>query len=435
MMNPLASELNEQISQHNSNVLEMLSDLGKNLFFPKGILTQSAEAKDKAHKFNATIGIATEKGGPMFLQCIHDKLSAFDPKDIFPYAPPAGKPELRALWREKMLRENPSMQETHFSNPIVTNALTHGLSIVGDMFLGAGDHLVLPDMLWGNYNLTFGTCNGAIIKKFPTFTVAGGFDVDAFTAVLKNTAEEKGKAVVLLNFPNNPSGYTPTVEEGDAIVTAIMDVADSGCNIVAITDDAYFGLFYEESMKESLYGKLANKNPRVLAIKLDGATKEEFVWGFRTGFITFADGHSYENAPVLTALEKKTMGLIRAKVSNCPHPSQTFVIEALRSPQFLAQKEEKFKVMKGRALKTKSVLDSGKYDEVWSYYPFNSGYFMCLKLKKVDAEKLRVHLLDKYGVGAISVNKTDLRIAFSCIAEEDIQELFDIIYQAALDLA
>jgi aspartate/methionine/tyrosine aminotransferase len=128
------------------------------------------------------------------------------------------------------------------------------------------------------------------------------------------------------------------------------------------------------------------------------------------------------------------MGIIRAKISNCPHPSQTFVIEGLRSPQFLAQKEEKFQVMKGRARKTKQVLDSGKYDSAWSYYPFNSGYFMCLKLKKVDAEKLRVHLLDKYGVGAISIGKTDLRIAFSCIAEENIQELFDLIYQAVQDL-
>ena len=137
-MNPLATELNELLTQHSPHVLEMLSDLGKNLFFPKGILTQSAEAKEKAHKFNATIGIATEKGGPMFLQCIQDKLSAFDPKDIYPYAPPAGKPELRALWREKMLRENPSQRDKHFSNPIVTNALTHGLSIVADMFVDKG---------------------------------------------------------------------------------------------------------------------------------------------------------------------------------------------------------------------------------------------------------------------------------------------------------
>ena len=433
-MNPLAVELNEILTKSNPYVLEMLSDLGKNLFFPKGILTQSAEAKEKAHKFNATIGIATEKGGPMYLQCIQDKLSAFDPKDIYPYAPPAGKPELRALWREKQLRENPSQQGKHFSNPIVTNALTHGLSIVADMFVDTGDHVILPDMLWGNYNLTFGTCSGAVMRKFPTFTVAGGFDVDAFKAELKNSAEEKGKAVVILNFPNNPSGYTPTVAEGDAIVAAIKEVAESGCNIVAVTDDAYFGLFYEDSLKESLFGKLANLHPRILAVKLDGATKEEFVWGFRTGFITFADGKEYENSPVMTALEKKAMGIIRARISNCPHPSQTFAIEALRSPKFLEQKEEKFQVLKGRALKVKEVLNSGKYDSAWTYYPFNSGYFMCLKLKNVDAEKLRVHILEKYGVGGISIGKTDLRIAFSCIEEKDIAELFDIIYQGVQDL-
>jgi len=147
MMNPLAQELNEMLAEENPYVLEMLSELGKNLFFPKGILTQSAEAKDKAHRFNATIGIATENGGPMYLQCIQDKLSDFDPKDIFPYAPPAGKPELRAIWREKMLRENPSMVGKEFSNPIVTNALTHGLSIVADMFIDNGDQMIMPDIL------------------------------------------------------------------------------------------------------------------------------------------------------------------------------------------------------------------------------------------------------------------------------------------------
>jgi aspartate/methionine/tyrosine aminotransferase len=434
-MNPLAKELNELINQHNPYVLEMLSELGKNLFFPKGILTQSAEAKEKAHKYNATIGIATEKGGPMYLECIHRKLSAFDPKDIYPYAPPAGKPELRKLWTEKMLRENPSMQGKHISNPVVTSALTHGLSIVGDLFIDAGDHLVLPDMLWGNYNLTFGTCNGGVLKRHATFTEQGGYNTEAFRAELKKTAAEKGKAVVLLNFPNNPSGYTPTVAEGDAIVAAILEVAEAGCNVVVVTDDAYFGLFYEDSLQESLFGKVANLHPRILAVKLDGATKEEYVWGFRTGFITFAAGAADPQPKLLEALEKKTMGIIRAKISNCPHPSQTFVIEALQSPDFLPQKAEKYEVMKGRALKVKAVLDSGKYASAFSYYPFNSGYFMCLRLKTVDAEKLRLHLLDKYGVGAISIGTTDLRIAFSCIAEENIQELFDLIYQAVCALA
>lgn len=432
-MNPLAQDLNQQIQTGNPSVLDLLSDLGKKLFFPKGILSQSAEAKEKAHKFNATIGIATEEGGPMHLSCIHEKLSAFAPKDIYPYAPPAGKPELRQLWTEKMFRENPSLQGKSMSNPVVTNALTHGLSIVADMFMDAGDHVIMPDMMWGNYNLGFGVRRGAAIKKFNTFTATGGFDTAAFKVQLQQSAAETGKAIVILNFPNNPSGYAPTEAEADQLVDAIRETAEQGCNIAVVTDDAYFGLFYEDScMKESIFGKLANLHPRVLAVKLDGATKEEFVWGFRVGFITFADGCG--NADVVAALEKKVMGIIRGTISNVPHPSQTFVVEALRHPDFDAQKQQKFEILKGRANRVKQVLDSGKYDEAWSYYPFNAGYFMCLKLKTVDAEKLRVHLLDRYGVGGISIGSTDFRVAFSCIAEADIQELFDLIYQAIQDL-
>ncbi|GAB4169810.1 MAG: aminotransferase class I/II-fold pyridoxal phosphate-dependent enzyme [Geothermobacteraceae bacterium] len=433
-MNPLAQELNAMIEAERPEVLGMLSELGKNLFFPKGILTQSAEAKEKAYRFNATIGIATEDGGPMYLQCIQDHLSEFDPKDIYPYAPPAGRADLRQLWRDKMLRENPSLAGKVFSNPIVTNALTHGLSIVADMFIDTGDAIVLPDMMWGNYNLTFAVRRGGVIRKHNTFTPDGGYDVEAFKAELKKAGAEKGKVVVLLNFPNNPSGYTPTVAEGEAIVAAIREVAEGGCNVVAVTDDAYFGLFYEESLTESLFGRLANLHPRVLAVKLDGATKEEYVWGFRTGFITFAGGGAGDQAQLLTALEKKTMGIIRATISNCPHPSQTFVVKALQSPDFDAQKQQKYEVMKGRALKVKEVLDTGRFDDAFSYYPFNSGYFMCLKLKTVDAEKLRVHLLDAYGVGTISIGSTDLRVAFSCIAEQDIPELFETIYKAVKDI-
>ncbi len=428
-MNPLAQELNKKMEQANPHVFSMLSDLGKELFFPKGILSQSAEAKQKAHRFNATIGIATEGDQPMHLPVIQDTLNAYDPKDIYPYAPPAGKPELRKIWREKMLEENPSLQGKSFGLPVVTNALTHGLSIVADLFANPGDVLVLPDKLWGNYNLAFGVRRQAEVVTYPFYTDEGKFNAAGLRETLL-AQRERGKAIVLINFPNNPTGYTPGEEEAAEIVAAVKDAAEAGINVVALTDDAYFGLFFEDSIQESLFGRLANIHPRVLAVKVDGATKEEYVWGFRVGFITFASEHE----EVLDALEKKTMGIIRGTVSSCSHPSQTFVLKALQSPDFAAQKQEKYRIMKGRANRVKEVLESGRFDDTWDYYPFNSGYFMCLKLRDVDAEALRVHLLDQYGVGTISIGSTDLRVAFSCIEEEDVEELFNLIYQGLQDL-
>lgn len=429
-MNPLVQQLNETLQRENPHVYDMLSELGKQIYFPKeGILSQSAEASKKATKFNATIGIALENNKPMHLKVIQDTLSAYAPKDIYPYAPPAGKPELRTAWREKMLLDNPTMQGKSFGNPIVTNALTHGLSVVADLFIEEGDQVIIPDKNWENYELTFGIRRGANIVYYPLYNDAGKFNAEGLKAAIL-AQKERGKAIVVLNFPNNPTGYTPSVAEGDQIVAAIKAGADAGINVVVATDDAYFGLFFEDSMHESLFGKLSDLHPRVLTIKIDGATKEDYVWGFRVGFITYAGSSD----ALLSALEQKTMGIIRATISSGPHPSQTFVLRALQSPDFEAQRAQKFDIMKRRANLVKEVLDSGKFTDAWDYYPFNSGYFMCLKLNKADAETLRVHLLDKYGVGTIALGSTDLRVAFSCIEDENIAELFDIIYQAAKEV-
>lgn len=429
-MNPLAKQLNETIQKENPHVHEMLSTLGQQIFFPKvGILSQSAEASKKATKFNATIGIALENKQPMHLKVIQDTLSAYAPKDIYPYAPPSGKPELREAWRAKMLEENPSMQGKTFGNPIVTNALTHGLSIIADLFLDVGDRVIVPDKNWENYELTFGIRRGAEMVYYPLYNNEGSFNAEGLKASIL-AQKDIGKAVVVLNFPNNPTGYTPTIAEGEAIIAAILAGAEAGINVVVATDDAYFGLFFENSLQQSLFGQLSDLHPRVLAIKVDGATKEEYVWGFRVGFITYAG----VSESLLSALEQKTVGIIRATISSGSHPSQTFILKALQSPEFQQQKKEKFEIMKGRANLVKKVLKSSKFTEVWDYYPFNSGYFMCLKLKKVNAETLRQHLLDQYGVGTIALGETDLRVAFSCIEEADIAELFELIYQGAKEV-
>ncbi|KIV56835.1 hypothetical protein AM501_09185 [Aneurinibacillus migulanus] len=430
-MNSLLKQLNHTIKQENDYVYSMLSSLGKAIYFPKeGLLSQSAEAKTKAKKFNATIGIATENGQPMHLQLIQETLSAYDPKDLYEYAPPAGKPELRSVWRKKIVAETPSLEGKTFSNPIVTNALTHGLSIAADLFVDSNDVIIVPDKNWENYEITFGIRRGAKLVNYPLYNSVGKFNAAGLKdAILAQ--KDSGKAVVLLNFPNNPTGYTPGTEEGEEIVTAILEGAKAGINVVVLIDDAYYGLFFEDSIRESLFGKLANIHPRVLAVKIDGATKEEYVWGFRVGFITFAA----QSEPLLLALEQKAMGIIRATISSGPHPSQTFVLKALQSSEYTTQKHEKYEIMKNRANRVKQILDSGKYNDAWDYYPFNSGYFMCLKLKTVDAETLRIHLLEKYGVGTIALGVTDLRVAFSCVEETDLEELFENIYQGVKDIA
>lgn len=434
-MNPLAKELNEIIKAANPHVYEALSGVGKELFFPKGILSQSAEAKEKAHTFNATIGMATEQGRTMVLPSVMAMIGDMKPEEALTYAPSFGIMPLRQAWREAIFEKNPSLGDKKISLPVVTNAITHGLSLVADLWVDPGDRILLPEKMWGNYNLIFSVRRGAQIVPHPLFNARGGFDLHGFEACLRAEAAKAEKLIVLLNFPNNPTGYTVSHREADGIAAILAQVAGEGTPIVAVTDDAYFGLFYEEDvLKESLFSRLLDRDPRLIAVKLDGATKENYVWGLRVGFITYGLCLDGGHAPVYDALERKTAGAVRGSISNASHLSQSIVLKSLRADAYRAEKEEKFRLMKDRAREVKRVLADPRYAEAWEAYPFNSGYFMCLRLKTVEAEPLRVHLLDKYGVGLIALGKSDLRVAFSCVEKQDIPSLFDTVFQGVKDL-
>ncbi|RJS62398.1 aminotransferase class I/II-fold pyridoxal phosphate-dependent enzyme [Bacillus sp. PK3_68] len=428
MLNPLALELNNKIEDNDAYIYQMLSSLGRSLYFPKGIVSQSTEALQKAHKFNATIGVATKKESPMYLNALQSKLSAFDPKDLYPYAPPTGKMELRKIWKEKLINENPSLSDKNFGIPIVTNGLTHGLSIVADLFVEKGDPIILPDMYWDNYNLTFDFRHGSQTVIYPLFSSTDKFYVEAMEEAMLLCG--KSKIILMLNFPNNPTGYTPYEEEVRGIIETIIRIANSGVNIIVVADDAYFGQFYEDSIKESIFSRLIGIHPRVLPIKVDGATKEEYAWGFRVGFLTFG----IQNKEVLEALEEKTLASIRSTISCCSHPSQTFILDVLQHPDFKAQRKSNFQIMKSRWQRIKEILSSSDYTDAFEPYPFNSGYFICLRIKQVDAELLREYLVNHYGVGTISFGHNNLRLAFSSVELEDLDKLFVCIYQACKEL-
>lgn len=223
----------------------------------------------------------------MHFEHIQERLKEYFPEDVYTYAPTLGKFELREKWRMKLLKENPSLQNKRFGIPIVTSALTHGLSIVADLFVDEEDCIILPDQYWENYDSIFHIRRGGRIQTFELFDEHKKFNVKGFKERLLEQ-KDVGKAIVILNFPNNPTGYTPHEEEVQGIIAAILEAADAGINLAVILDDAYFGLFYEDTVKESLFGRLAGLHPKILPIKIDGATKESYVWGLRVGFITFA---------------------------------------------------------------------------------------------------------------------------------------------------
>jgi len=422
-LHPLAQAANEAIRRDTPVVLDLLSERGKRFFFPaKGILAQGAEAKQKGKTANATVGIATENGMPMHLACVHKYYQGLAPNEIYDYAPSYGKPELRAAWAKKQRIETPSLGDHAVSNPVVTNALTHGLGLVGDLFIDPGTDVLSSDLMWENYNLNWETRLEARYHYYPFFDEKlAGFNLAGFTQAL---ARFRGKKLVVsLNFPNNPSGYTPTRAEAEGITRALAAEAEAGTRLVVCVDDAYYGMFFDDACeRESLFGRLARASNNLLAVKIDGATKEEFVWGLRVGFITF--GVKNGTAAAYKALEDKTAGLVRAYISNVSHPGQSIVLKVLDDPDFRKQQAEKVAVLRSRAAAVARECRKPEYADCWDVYPFNSGYFMCLRLKDTDADTVRLRLLDDHGVGTIALGQREIRVAFSCLTEAQIPGVF-----------
>jgi aspartate/methionine/tyrosine aminotransferase len=429
-MNPQAQELNLIIREKNTLLFEMLSERGKSIFFPKkGILSQTADARGK--RINATIGAAIEDDGtPMRLHSIEKQLN-ISPSLAFPYAPSYGKPDIRKKWRELIYEKNPALNGIEISLPIVTSALTHALSITGYLFLDHADSVLMSDLFWGNYNLIFTNAYGAGIVKFNLFRNEK-FDLESFEKSLSGM--KSCKKVILFNFPNNPSGYTPASDEVKGIVSVLREEAERGNKMIAIMDDAYFGLVYEPGIeKESLFSYLANLHENLLAIKVDGPTKEDYVWGFRIGFITY--GIRNGSKELYEALEAKTAGAVRGNISNASNLSQSLLMNAFNSEGYQLEKSDKYRILSARFKKVKETLNTGKYNDFFAALPFNSGYFMCIRLKEgLDGEKLRYLLLDKFDTGVIHINNI-IRIAYSSVAEADIPVLFKNIYNACRELA
>lgn len=424
MMNPQARELNEILQNDGPAAYRLLSDRGRRIFFPrKGLVAQGLDAKGK--EINASIGMATEDDGtPLRLAPLARRID-LDPADAFSYAPSFGKPALRDVWARFIREKNPDLGDAVISRPVTTNALTHGLATAGYLFVDPGDELILPDLYWGNYRLIFAEAYGAGIQTFPTFD-DGKFNVAALRDALMAPGDKK---ILLLNFPNNPTGYSPSSQENRAIVAAILEAAEAGKDVAVFTDDAYFGLIYADGVEtQSPFARLANLHERVVAVKLDGATKEDYVWGFRVGFITFAGKGLGPKA--LAALEDKAAGRVRGSISNDSHLAQSLLLAAYGDPEYPAEKERAYHLLQSRYVAVRQVLDDHpEYADRFVPLPFNSGYFMCVRLASGDAEAVRQLLLKQYDTGVIALGDL-IRIAYSSLPESQIADLFGRLYKA-----
>ena len=423
--------LNADLGAEAPALAALLSPLGRRSVFPRGIPFQAVEARGKA--FNGTIGQITDgHGGALPLPSLAAELAGLgggaDLGRAVLYSPIDGLPELRRAWRERQRRGVPAQVPSTL--PLVTCGLTHGLSLIADLFAGEGRPVAVAEPFWGNYRGTFVTRTGARLVTAPAYRDGRPDPVAAVAALAGEAPGEP--ALALLNFPSNPGGWSPDPGERRALVEAL--VAEAGRRpLLAVCDDAYAGLVYDEAVpRGSLFWDLAGRHPQLVPVKVDGATKELSFFGGRVGFLTFA---LPADSAAARALESKVKGLVRATVGSPVAASQVVATRVLSRPGLEAEIEAVRLLLAERWRALAGAL-AGADGELLAAPPFNSGCFALAELGRgIDPEALRRHLLDHHDTGLVAIAPRWMRIAYCSVAAADLPELVRRLERGAGELA
>ncbi|NMC06528.1 MAG: aminotransferase class I/II-fold pyridoxal phosphate-dependent enzyme [Candidatus Lokiarchaeota archaeon] len=433
-------------------IFSAFSNFGKRVFLPNGIFFWAGLAKNAT--INATVGdakgaelnqyldVKSTKPITFFVKNISELLGAgIDASTISSYAPIAGLPDLRSKWKDWIiekcvLKSVPNVQSL-ISLPVVVAGVTNAIYFTVKFFANEGETVLIADKYWENYDTIINLNLGANVDVFNTFK-DGKFDVTSMVEKAEAVGKKQGKVILLLNFPNNPTGYAPSTTEMTAIADTLVTLADRLQKpVVVMIDDAYEGYVYDKAAeKRSLFAFLLDKHPMIIPVKMDGASKEMLFYGGRVGFVTFGFSSKWgvDLKKLDDDLNNKISGAIRGTNSNGSHISQLLVLKMLEGIATSIENRQKVIGVLSERYETFKKAGAKLHQPGKGIYwdPYNGGFFAFLNLPKtMPADQFAKKLLDEQKVGTIPVvtkaGVNGIRIAYCSMPVADIAPALDKI--------
>jgi aspartate aminotransferase len=186
------------------------------------------------------------------------------------YTPASGIPELKAAIAKKLEAENGLK---YAPEQIVVNiGGKHSVYEAMQAVLDPGDELLLPAPFWVTYPEAAGLAS-AVVKIIET-SRKNSYKITP--AQLKKAVTSK-TAMLVLNSPNNPGGFTYTPDELRALAKAL-----EGTNVCVMSDEIYEKLIYGDTKFISFAALSQDAYNRTLT--LNGLSKTYSMTGWRLGY-------------------------------------------------------------------------------------------------------------------------------------------------------
>jgi aspartate aminotransferase len=187
------------------------------------------------------------------------------------YTATPGIPELRKAIADKLLKEN-NLKYTP-EQIIVNIGAKHSVYESMQAVLDDGDEVIVPAPYWVTYPETIKLAGG-IMKVVQTDPKN---DYKITPEQVKKAITPK-TAMLLINSPNNPGGFTYTPDELKAIAKVI-----EGTNIMVLSDEIYERLVYGDTKFISFAALSDDAYKRTITI--NGFSKAYAMTGWRRGYV------------------------------------------------------------------------------------------------------------------------------------------------------
>ncbi|NVM45116.1 MAG: aminotransferase class I/II-fold pyridoxal phosphate-dependent enzyme [Candidatus Lokiarchaeota archaeon] len=233
---------------------------------------------------------------------IEGNINALNNKVTY-YAPTKGVPELLQQLENKLKTVN-NIETTWKDNIILTNGGSQALSLAFASIFNPGDEIVIssPNFISYFYLSAFFDLKIIEIERKNDFRP----DIEK----IKNSITEKTKAV-LINSPNNPTGYSLDINELQEVVEIVKNN-----DLYLISDEVYENYLYDNS-KHTSPASLKDMFERT--ITLNAMSKLYSATGFRLGYVA-------ANKEIIDTMEKYH----QYTVAGTNHAAQYGFLEALK---------------------------------------------------------------------------------------------------------
>ncbi|MCX7781724.1 MAG: aminotransferase class I/II-fold pyridoxal phosphate-dependent enzyme, partial [Negativicutes bacterium] len=221
-------------------------------------------------------------------------------------------------------------------------------------------------------------------RKFTAFPLFADdcFNIAGLEARMAELLAKQERLVVILNTPaHNPTGYSMTIGEWEAVLGAVKRLAARGKAIILAIDAAYLDYTDDQAASRAFFPLLAGLPDNVLPIVCFSMSKSFTLYGQRVGAMIGVSG----NAEVIDEFFKTNQFTCRASWSSVNRGASKVLAAIYADPERVrATDAERAAVLK--AIRTRAEIFSAEAAAVdLAMLPYRAGFFLTIPCDNPEA--------------------------------------------------